>query len=106
MVAEIRKAWTENKLVMSICGVVIAGLMAWGIWVTKISFASQFNEITLKSMCDDVETMKKVDSGLRLQAEVLAVKFETQTLKMELNQKETIERLNDIVKALSRKGVK
>jgi len=103
MVVELKKAWTDNKIVMSACGVVIAGLMAWGIWVTKGVFSAEFNESTLKAMCTDVERMKKIDEGLRLQAEVLAVKFETQTLKMELNQKEIMTKQDDLMRVLSKK---
>jgi hypothetical protein len=103
MVEEMKRAWTDNKLVMSICGVVIAGLMAWGIWLTKIGFASQFNEVVLSSVCNDVEAMKKIDAGLKLQAEVLAVKFEVQTLKMETNQKEMLQNQAEIMKALKRR---
>ena len=103
MVTELKQAWIENKLVMSICGVVIAGLMAWGIWVTKGVFAAQFNETTLSSLCGDVEAMKKIDAGLKLQAEVLAVKFEVQTLKMETNQKEMMQNQVEIMKELKKR---
>lgn len=103
MVEEIKKSWTENKIVLSVCGVVIAGLLAWGVWVTKISFSSQFNEVTLKSMCDDVDRMKKIDEGLRIQAEVLSVKFEVQTLKMETNQKEMLQNQVEIMKELKKR---
>ena len=102
MVTELKQAWIENKLVMSICGVVIAGLMAWGIWVTKGVFSAQFNEGTLKGMCEDVERMKKIDEALRVQAEVLAVKFEVQTLKMETNQKEMLQNQVEIMKELKK----
>jgi len=103
MVEEMRRAWTENKLVMSICGIVMAGLMAWGIWVTKGVFSAQFNEETLASICDDVDRMKKIDEGLRVQAEVLAVKFEVQTLKMETNQKEMLQNQVEIMKELKKR---
>ena len=103
MVEEIKQSWKENKLIMSICAVVITGLMAWGIWVTKGVFAATFSEITLKVVCDDIDRMKKIDEALKLHASVLEVKFENQTLKMEMNQKEIMQNQVDIMKALRKK---
>ncbi len=103
MVAEAKRTWTENKFLMSVCGVIMAGLIAWGIWVTKGVFASQFNETTLRTMCDDVDKMKKIDEALKLNASVLEIKFDNQTLKMEMNQKEIRENQIAIMRELRRR---
>ncbi len=103
MVETVKRAWTENKFVLAVFGLVLTGLLAWGIWVTQGVYVATFNAKTIDTVCGDIDAMKKIDAELRIQAEVQAVKLDVQVLKMETNQLEILKMQAEIMKELRRR---
>ena len=78
----VRQAVKENKMISVILGVIAAGLLAWGVWVTEASYKVHFTStVELKNVCDTLENLKITDDKLK---EVV----ETNRAKSELEIKE------------------
>jgi hypothetical protein len=103
MVEEIRKSWRDNKFLLSVFGVMIAGLMAWGIWVTKGVFGATFNQEKIVSICADIAEVQRETAGLKTKIDVQGMKMDVQILKSESNQVEILRNQADIMKELKRK---
>ena len=103
MVEEIKQSWKDNKILLSVFGVVIAGLLAWGIWVTKGVFGATFNQEKLIGLCVDISEVQKDVGALKVKMDVQTVKMDVQVLKSESNQIEILKNQADIMKELKKK---
>ncbi len=100
MVEEIKQSWKDNRILLSMFGIVLAGLLAWGIWVTKGVFGATFNQEKIVSICSDIAEVQKETAGLKTKLDVQAMKMDVQILKSESNQMEILKNQNEIMKEI------
>ncbi len=103
MVKEFKQAWTENKIVLSILGLVLTGLLAWGVWVTQRGYVTTFNVEKITNISNDIVEIKKDVSGVKSKMDIQAGKMDLQIQKSETNQAEILKNQAEIIRELRRK---
>jgi len=100
----------NNKVATIILGVLAAGLLSWGIWVTRGVFAGDIHVEKITNICNDISEVKGEVNALKAKVEsqsikldVQAAKMDTQILKTESNQQEILRVQTEILRELRKK---
>lgn len=64
-----KRTWLENKFVITMLTLVLTGLLAWGVWVTRGAYSGENVKDKLTTVCSQVDEAKKDIGTLKLSQE-------------------------------------